>query len=462
MAIISSRQKSDFWISYTNADRSWADWIAWVVEENGYTSRLQSWDVHLEDEWRTKVKEIEASLENQLSIILFSESFLEKLGTRTKWEPTDGWNRAAFELRKVADRQLKGSLRFLPNSQLISVRVEECQLTGTFKGIQYLDLVGASETEAEKAISKRLEVITGTAIDNSLDNFATVSESSLETVTDSEQFMQKRRSLSVECYLEHLNDELSFEMMRIPVGSFQMGSPENELKHERNEGPQHQVNVPQFFMAKCPVTQAQWQVVAAMPQVNRELKADPSTFKGDDRPVEHVSWYEAVEFCDRISAHTNRPYRLPSEAEWEYACRAGTKTAFHFGKTITTDLANYRGTDDEYGGSGSYGSGPKGEYRRKTTPINHFDIANAYGLCDMHGNVWEWCQDHWHDDYYGAPDDGRAWMTGNDTYRVVRGGSWDVEPEFCRSARRNYILPDGRFEVIGFRVVSAPPPRSLP
>ena len=149
------------------------------------------------------------------------------------------------------------------------------------------------------------------------------------------------------------------EMMRIPAGAFLMGSPEDELQRLDREGPQHEVRVPQFFMAKYPVTQAQWRAVAAMPQVDRELEADPSRFKVADRPVDQVSWEEAVEFCVRLSAHTGRPYRLPSEAEWEYACRAGTTTPFHFGETITTELANYRGTDNkEYDWSGSYGAGP--------------------------------------------------------------------------------------------------------
>lgn len=131
---------------------------------------------------------------------------------------------------------------------------------------------------------------------------------------------------------------LPLRMMWIPAGRFLMGSPEDELERLDREGPQHSVTVPQFFMAKYPVTQAQWRAVAAMPQVNRDLQADPSNFKGELHPVEQVSWYEAVEFCDRLSAHTNRQYCLPTEAQWEYACRAGTTTPFHFGETITTDL----------------------------------------------------------------------------------------------------------------------------
>ena len=257
---------------------------------------------------------------------------------------------------------------------------------------------------------------------------------------------------------------MPLRMMRIPAGSFLMGSPPEELGRIEREGPQHEVSLGQFFMAKYPVTQAQWRVVAAMERVEIELKLDPSEFKGELHPVESVSWHEAVEFCERLGRHTQRLYRLPSEAEWEYACRAGTTTPFHFGETITTDMANYRGTDEKkYGWSGSYGDGPKGEYRETTTPVNQFEEANAFGLVDMHGNVWEWCQDCWHDSYKDAPEDGSAWEekeSKEESLRVLRGGSWNDSPEFCRSAFRYYNQPGYRNYNIGFRVVCSAP-RSL-
>jgi formylglycine-generating enzyme required for sulfatase activity len=243
---------------------------------------------------------------------------------------------------------------------------------------------------------------------------------------------------------------LPLRMLLIPAGTFLMGSPEGELEQQDDEGPQHDVNVPQFFMAKHPVTQAQWRVVAAMPQVKQVLEPDPSSLEGDLRPVEQVSWHDAVEFCDRLTQHTNRQYRLPSEAEWEYACRAGTTTPFHFGETLSTDYANYNGADEEYG---AYGPGRLGEYRGETTPVDHFEGANTYGLCDMHGNVWEWCLDHWHRNYDGAPPDGSAWIEGGDSsYRVLRGGSWCLNPRNCRSAFRNNYFPVSRLNYYGFRV----------
>ena len=196
-----------------------------------------------------------------------------------------------------------------------------------------------------------------------------------------------------------------------------------------------------------------------MPQINRALDSDPSRFKGDLNPVEWVSWYEAVEFCDRLTIQTNRHYRLPTEAEWEYACRAGTTTPFHFGETLSTDYANYDGSGEKYG---AYGPGDRGDYRQTTTPIDHFEGANAYGLHDMHGNVLEWCQDHWHGNYAGAPKDGRAWLTENESAaRVRRGGAWFNNPRNCRSAYRNNDDPDNRTDDIGFRV-SCSAPRILP
>ncbi|MBD2613865.1 formylglycine-generating enzyme family protein [Nostoc punctiforme FACHB-252] len=261
-------------------------------------------------------------------------------------------------------------------------------------------------------------------------------------------------------YIEDLGNEIGLEMVLIPGGSFMMGSPEDELERRESESPQHLVSIKPFCMGKYPVTQEQWQAVAALKQVNRKLDPNPSHFKGANRPVEKVSWYDAVEFCDRLSSHTRRQYRLPSEAEWEYACRGHTTTPFHFGKTITTDLANYRGTDnEEYKWSGSYGRGPKGIYREETTEVGSFEVANAFGLYDMHGNVWEWCADRWHKNYEGAPTDGSAWIEpdieNENSYQLLRGGSWGINPESCRCAYRYYAIPGYYYDVIGFRVVCA-------
>jgi formylglycine-generating enzyme required for sulfatase activity len=283
------------------------------------------------------------------------------------------------------------------------------------------------------------------------------------------QLVLKRKTAQNHCYDEALADRvLPLRMMQIPAGTFLMGSPENELERQESEGPQHEVTLSQFFMGKYPITQAQWRAVAALPQVERELQAAPSSFKGDLRPVEQVSWHDAVEFCDRLTILTNRQYRLPTEAEWEYACRANPirtvstpevwqvklseqSTPFHFGETISSELANYDVRE-------TYGDGPKGEYREGTTPVNQFEGANAFGLCDMHGNVWEWCQDYWHNNYEGAPTDGSAWIKGGDSdLRILRGGSWIDLPRNCRSAFRDFYGPGYDFNDVGFRVVCSAP-----
>ncbi|HIK12223.1 MAG TPA: SUMF1/EgtB/PvdO family nonheme iron enzyme [Oscillatoriaceae cyanobacterium M33_DOE_052] len=237
-------------------------------------------------------------------------------------------------------------------------------------------------------------------------------------------------------YHQDLGNGIFLDMVAIPGGKFQMGTPNSEPERSDAESPQHQVTVPSFYMAKYPITQAQYQAI---------MGQNPSHFKGSDLPVENVSWNNAIEFCQKLAQKTGQAYRLPSEAEWEYACRAGTTTPFHFGDTITTDLANYDGNQ-------TYGNGPKGEYRQKTTPVGTFP-PNAFGLYDMHGNVWEWCQDVWHENYDNAPTDGSAWETGGESnLRVLRGGSWVNFPRNCRSGRRYWDVLVDWLNYFGFRV----------
>jgi formylglycine-generating enzyme required for sulfatase activity len=285
-------------------------------------------------------------------------------------------------------------------------------------------------------------------------------------------------------------------MALIPAGAFLMGSPEHEPRRSKNEGPQHEVTLGAFWMARTPITQAQWREVASWPRVERDLDLAPSRFKGDNRPVEQVSWHDAMEFCYRLSQRTGKNYTLPSEAQWEYACRAGTTTSFHFGDTISTEEANY---DGNY----TYGQGSKGIYRAETTDVASLP-ANDWGLHDMHGNVWEWCLDEWHDNYNGAPVNGSAWgdhslgeslagccaagrgtsaprtaarltaatatritatttaatsvsaSVASDAGRLLRGGSWIDAPAYCRSACRLINHPDNRNPRIGFRVCCLP------
>jgi formylglycine-generating enzyme required for sulfatase activity len=262
------------------------------------------------------------------------------------------------------------------------------------------------------------------------------------------QWQEKQKPITVSGYHEKLAENIAITMIQIPAGEFQMGSPEQEADRQSDEGPQHQVKLRSFFMGQTPVTQAQWQVVAGWPTQQLELKDQPSIFQGANRPVEQVSWQEAVEFCRRLRVRTGREYSLPSEAQWEYACRAGTTTAFSFGETLTPELANYNGNNN-------YASGPKGVYRHQTIEVGSFP-ANGWGLHDMYGNVWEWCLDPWHGSYEGAPADGSAWMAGGGGSRLLRGGSWVYHPGLCRSACRSSDRPGNRDDDIGFRVCCLP------
>jgi formylglycine-generating enzyme required for sulfatase activity len=284
-------------------------------------------------------------------------------------------------------------------------------------------------------------------------------------------FRIERRQVEGFQYVEPLSSEIALALVKVPGGEFAMGAPESELESYDDERPVHQVKVREFYMGKYAVTQAQWRFVAeSIAQVNIELDPDPSGFKGDDLPVEQVSWFDAIEFCDRLSAYTGREYRLPTEAEWEYACRGGTTTAFHFGETIDAEVANYRAQDwtvKENTYPGKYGPGRLGEFREKTIAVGSLKAANEFGLHDMHGNVWEWCMDHWHDNYEGAPIDGSAWVESDrekDADRLLRGGSWVNDPRFCRSACRDLFSPDNRYNNLGFRLVSSMsvPARILP
>jgi formylglycine-generating enzyme required for sulfatase activity len=248
---------------------------------------------------------------------------------------------------------------------------------------------------------------------------------SFEVVTtDARGNITNRRKESAKYFTEDLGNGVTLEMVEIPGGTFIMGSPENEAERYSKEGPQHQVTVPSFYMGKYELTQVQYQAI---------IGTNPSNFKGDNRPVERVSWNNAVEFCKKLSQKTGKNYRLPSEAEWEYACRAGTTTPFYFGESITPDLVNYNGNY-------TYASAPKGKYRQQTTDVGTFP-PNSFGLYDMHGNVWEWCQDDYKNDYINAPTDGSALTSPSWSAKLLRGGSWDYDPEGCRSASRYHHDP---------------------
>ncbi|MBD2161759.1 formylglycine-generating enzyme family protein [Limnothrix sp. FACHB-1083] len=308
-------------------------------------------------------------------------------------------------------------------------------------------------------------------------------EWSFETVrVDRAGQVVERLPKTARSHFVDLGEGVQLELVAIPGGQFQMGSPDDEKQRDSDEGPVRTVTVPPLLMSRYPITVQQWRRVAgSFPAVlNPKLNADPSNWKDAKGPIERVNWFDAMEFCARLSKATDRLYRLPSEAEWEYACRAGTQTPFAFGETLTTELANY---DGHY----TYADGPKGEYRQRTTPVGQFP-PNGFGLQDMHGNVWEWCLDDWHENYQGAPVDGRPWFNNqkheqvfirqfqesrqmdngafqnltnvdNEQHKLLRGGSWYCNPRLCRSANRYWGRADGRDFLnydVGFRVVVLP------
>ena len=296
----------------------------------------------------------------------------------------------------------------------------------------------------------------------------------------------ERRSLRLERALLPLGEGIHLPLLWIHGGEFVMGSPPDEQRRFDWEGPQHRVRLAGFWLGQTPVTQAQWRAVARLvpplgQRWQRQLPANPSYFQPqgekdspfgrfallpgesntEQRPVERVSWHEAMEFCRRVDTllpdGSGLHCSLPSEAQWEYACRAGESSMpFSCGETITPQLANYDG-------SFTYADGPKGDDRQQTTPVGTFP-ANGWGLQDMHGNVWEWCLDNWHKNYDDAPYDGRAWINpvAKDSEaeqkqpRLLRGGSWDDRPRYCRSAYRGGNHPGYRGSYRGFRVCCLP------
>jgi formylglycine-generating enzyme required for sulfatase activity len=250
-----------------------------------------------------------------------------------------------------------------------------------------------------------------------------------------------RASAQASGFLEDLGQENLLQMISIPKGFFQMGS--HDEGGYPDELPIHPMFLKEFSISQFPITQAQWQVVMG--------RAPDCRFHGPDLPVENISWKEAVLFCERLSRRVNRQYTLPSESQWEYACRASTSTPFSTGDTITTDYANYVGDF-------VYRLAQCGIYRHQTTPQGTF-LPNPWGLYDMHGNVWEYCQDAWSETYAGAPIDGSARpgyyssRSKETAFRVCRGGSWHEPPAHCRSATRLKVAEDERLEYYGFRVV---------
>ncbi|MDB9320062.1 SUMF1/EgtB/PvdO family nonheme iron enzyme [Nodularia spumigena] len=357
-----------------------------------------------------------------LVVIFIGKDYEKKEWCRLEW-------RAIRELIKTKIQE--SPLAIMP------IRMDSGDVPGLFSTDGYIDIRGRKPKEIASLINQRLASL-------GHDPHPPGSINQQPSVLDDAKEAQS--------FTEYLGNRVELEMVGIPGGTFMMGSA-----GERHNGeyPQHRVNIQPLSMGKFPVTQEQWKVVSTMPKVTQELKPSPSWFKGNKLPVEQITWHEAVEFCARLSKHSGKNYRLPSEAEWEYACRAGTDTQFFFGECLTPKLAKFDYNNQDYK------FGEESEFTLKsliqlspeilillvlrlggTTPVGQFP-DNAFGLYDMHGNVWEWCS-----------DTGRTWIDNkNQNTRLLRGGSWSALPKDCRSAARCCNKPDGAQYDTGFRVV---------
>ncbi|MFS8054138.1 MULTISPECIES: SUMF1/EgtB/PvdO family nonheme iron enzyme [Rhizobium] len=293
------------------------------------------------------------------------------------------------------------------------------------------------------------------------------------TVDDKGELLDTRWE-SVETFSQPIDVDNAVEFSILPSATFKMGSPNDELLRVGKFEQQIDVTIGRIAVSRTTITQRIWRaVLAAHPgQIGISLSAAPFSFPGDDRPVETVTWQQAAEFCARLSDLTERVIRLPSEAEWERACRADTTTAFHFGPTLTPALANYCGTGGAVCGmsfgenvssagyadvaypDGAYATGPQGSFYGSTKPVRSYP-PNRFGLFEMHGNVWEHCLDNWNPDLGSIPRDGRPFVDPKSSVRVLRGGSFSHNPAICRSAYRDWMKEtltgwEGR---VGFRVV---------
>lgn len=433
------RAMADIFISYAREDKEKARRLAQAVADQGWSVW---WDWHIRSGRRFH-QVIERELTAARCVIAL-------------------WSKAALSSSWVREEAQDG----LDRAILVPVRIEVIPLPIGFRTVQTADLIGWEGDQAHPDFAQLIEDIT--ALLGEFPKKALGPEAKPEKPAESKAEREAKKPVERRLDLPplrgvRLGDLPGLtvfrdidapwcpEMVALPVGSFLMGSPKIEERRNDNEGPQHRVTIRRrFAIGQYPVTFAQYDHFCAM---KREKPGDAGWERGK-RPVINVSWWDATAYCDWLAKETGQPYRLPSEAEWEYACRAGTTTRYAFGDAITLKDANY-----------TFYARHVYPERGMTTEVGSYP-PNAWGIYDMHGNVWEWVEDVWHRSYKGAPDDGAAWTDGEgkttSRYRVSRGGCWRSSPEdedyhqkntnTLRSACRCRDRPDDRDDTLGFRI----------
>ncbi|GBE76901.1 hypothetical protein myaer87_41280 [Microcystis aeruginosa NIES-87] len=443
----------DVFLCHNGQDKPEVKKIAETLKQQGLTPWLDEWELQPGLPWQ---RELEKQIQNIKSAAVFVGG--SGIGP---WQQ--------MEIETYLRRFVKNRCPVIP--VLLSNAPEQPELPLFLEGMTWVDFRRLSPKPMERLIWGITGIKPRSPLELTSENSKTPNKEeqikqilpvqsqtfTFETFTvNPNGKVSPPESKTARYYSEDLGNGITLEMVAIPGGTFTMGTEDEEIERLvkkfdwegfRWERPQHRVTVSSFYMGRYPITQSQWRAIAATAKIDIDLETNPSNFKGDELPVERVNWYQATEFCKRLSRETKQEYRLPSEAEWEYACRAGTTTPFYFGETITGKFANYRASE-------TYAEEAKGEHRGETTPVGQFP-PNAFGLYDMHGNVWEWCADTWHDNYDGAPTDGSAWIkNGDDNRSPLRGGSWYSLPHYCRSAfRLNYNRRVSLDSLDGFRVV---------
>jgi len=391
---------NDIFLSYKSEDKLKAQIIAGALKQKGYSV----WWDRVIPPGRTFDEVIEENLNSSKCVVVL-------------------WSGKSIKSKWVITEAGEGDSRGI----LIPVLIEEVKPPLAFRRIEAAKLIdwdGSLSDDEFELLLGSLERILGASTG--------VQASEIEQPDEDKPLSKKKEKsrTSPEKEDKTFTNSLGMKFALIPGGGFGMGSPPDEDGRWNSESPVHTVNITKpFYLGIYPVTQKEWQSV---------MGKNPSYFKGDRLPVEQVSWKDVQEFIKKLNEKEGvDTYRLPSEAEWEYAARAGTTTRYSFGDN-DSNLGDYAWYNKNSGGK----THPEGEEK-----------PNPWGLSDMHGNIWEWVQDKWHNNYNGAPLDGSAWESGESSFRVCRGGSWLDKAGDCRSASRHYHDADDRNNDHGFRLL---------